>query len=243
MKPAPIYLHIDGKADGPHEAIEIVRRLKPEPDAGQKPVQLLPECTLSCIEGMKRWHTLPETLIYSYAKLLPALPHADLWIRRLAQSTFELVGVNIEIRETLKRTIGLDDRHASDYLLPAMETNGRLLRHLEEYKHGSHSWAPHILKHYPLTEFIPVDNTSLPRWICSWLEAGGVSHQNRIISRKDDPCWKNFGDFGFPLAPFSFGFDGSWQDVSLAEANEIGFTFDPSPIKLPALPPFRIVGT
>jgi hypothetical protein len=89
MKPAPIYLLIDGKADGPHEAAEIVRRLNPGPDAIHKPLPLAPECTLSCIDGMKRWHTLPETLIYSYAKLLPALPHADLWIRKLAQSTFE----------------------------------------------------------------------------------------------------------------------------------------------------------
>ncbi|HXA44650.1 MAG TPA: hypothetical protein VNZ25_04025, partial [Candidatus Angelobacter sp.] len=131
MKPAPIYLLIDGKADGPHEAAEIVRLLKPEPHGVDKSAQLLSENTLSCIDGMKRWQILSETLIYSYARLFPALPQADLWIRRLAHSPSELPGIRIEIRETLRRAIGLDDRNASDYLLPAMETNGRLLRRLE----------------------------------------------------------------------------------------------------------------
>jgi hypothetical protein len=242
MKPAPIYLLIDGKADGPHEAAEIVRLLKAEPQGVDKSAQPLTENTLSCIDGMKRWQMLSETLIYSYAKLLPVLPLADLWIRRLAHSALELPAVKIEIRETLRRAIGLDDRNASDYLLPAMETNSRLLRLLDDYKHGGHSWAPDAIKHYPLMEFVPVDKTSLPRWICAWLEAGGVSHQDRIISRKDDPCWTKFSDFGFPFAPFSFGRDGLLHDVSIARANEVGFMFDPSPIKLPVLPPFKIVG-
>ncbi len=242
MKPAPIYLLIDGKADGPHEAAEIVRLLKPEPYGVDKSAQLLSENTLACIDGMKRWQMLSETLIYSYARLFPALPQADLWIRRLAHSPSELPGVRIEIRETLRRAIGLDDRNAPDYLLPAMETNSRLLRLLDDYKHGGHSWAPDAIKHYPLMEFVPVDKTSLPRWICAWLEAGGVSHQDRIISRKDDPCWTKFSDFGFPVVPFSFGRDGLLHDVSLARANEVGFAFDPSPIKLPVLPPFKIVG-
>lgn len=67
MRPAPIYLLINGEPDGPHEAEAIVCRMDPDTEEDEPAQQPLDQETLSCIEGMPGWRTLPETLVWSYA--------------------------------------------------------------------------------------------------------------------------------------------------------------------------------
>jgi|GEM_PF-5049655 len=241
MKPAPIYLLIEGETDGPHAPAEIIDRFSPI-DEDENSKKTLSENTLACIEGMKGWRILSETLIYSYAKILPALPLAEEWICQAASGTLNLRDGKAEIRKTINRTIGLDDWNAPDYLWQAIETNYNLLRCHREYLNGEQMWNKEVLDFYPLMEFVPFDKSSLPRWLETWQMAGKSCFQNRMIARKDDPCWKNFSDFDVPLAPFSFGRDGLLQSVSILEAQQIGFVFDTSPIRLPELPPFKIIG-
>src|SRR5579871_884272 len=80
MKPGSVYLLVDGVEDGPHEPLAVLDRV----EEGGLPLE-----TLSCIEGMPGWRTLPETLIWSYSKLLPALPDARTWIDQMDKSTLQ----------------------------------------------------------------------------------------------------------------------------------------------------------
>ena len=81
MRPAPIYLLLNGEADGPHEVEDIIDRIAEEE---------LPETTLASIEGMPAWRALPETLLWAYAQLLPAFPPAQEWIQQIANSTLNV---------------------------------------------------------------------------------------------------------------------------------------------------------
>jgi hypothetical protein len=242
MKAAPVYLLIDGKTSGPHYPEEIVGRMDPGDDDNGNPLPILSEDTLSCIDGMKRWHILKETLIYSYAKMLPALPKAKEWIDKSADCALNVRDLSEEIRKTIQKVTGIEDWAAPQYIEKAISTNAYLLRSWEEYLNRQRQWDKIALEYYPLMEFEPFDKSSLPRWIESWQSYGGSCRQDRMIARKDDPCWKRFSDFGFPFTPFSFGRDGLLYDRSLTEAFELGFAFDAGQIKLPLIESFKIVG-
>lgn len=240
MKTAPVFILIDGEVDGPHEAAGILERMAGGYDDNDTPIASLPESTLSCIEGMKGWRTLPETLIYAYAKLLPALPQAGDWIAKSADGKLNLQDGNMTIRKTLLRTAKLDDLNAPEYLWPAIDANARLLVSWRDYSQRAQHWDKRTLIYYPLMEFVPFEKSR--DWQSDWTAAGGQICHGRLIARKDDPCWKKFSDFNLPIPPFYFGREGYTADIGIEEANKLGCTINTEPIDLPPLEPFKIVG-
>ncbi len=241
MKPAPIYLLLNGAANGPHTPAEVFDWMWPDEEA--EPREPISEQTLACIEGMKGWRPLAETLIYAYAKLLPAVPQAEQWIQQGADRSLDLRDGKGEIRKALKKSIGLEDWGAAEYIWQAIDTNIALLDHYREYQGRISDWNEMGLEEYPIKEFIPFNNPPQARdWAAEWLAAGGQSLEGRMLARADDPCWIAFSDFELPFSPFSFGRDGYFTSVSAAEANGLGLLFVAGPVKLKPLPAFKMVG-
>lgn len=83
-----------------------------------------------------------------------------------------------------------------------------------------------ILDAFPAQEFLRVESRENERedWPERWLRAGGPKTQAwpRMIARKDDPCWLALSRFGTPWPPFDFGSGMGVEDISRAEAQELG---------------------
>lgn len=244
MTPAPIFLLINGETDGPHKATEILDRLSGETlDEEDNPIEALPEDTLSCIEGMPGWRSLQETLIWSYAKLLAAIPQAKDWIKQIDNGTLNLRDGNKEIRETLKRTINLEDWQAPGFIWKAIDTNVSLLRRHRDYERREQHWDVGAMEFYPAFE-LRFFRREIPTrdWNAEWQKLGGKIYDGKLIARKDDPIWLAISDFGYPFEPFDFDQSVWLSDVSDQELAKHGLIIDPKTVKLQPLKPFNIVG-
>ena len=244
MKPAPIFLLINGEADGPHEATEILDRLSGDAlDKDENPIQKLSEGTLSCMEGMSGWRFLPETLIWAYAKLLSALPQTSDWIQQMDECTLNLRDGSKVIRETLKRTANLDDWHAPDFIWKAFDANVSLLKRHRVYEKREQHWNMRAIEFYPIFELRFFDRQTPTRdWNSEWQKGGGQIYDGKMIAPKDDPVWLALSDFGHPFEPFDFDYSVWVGTMSRKEAAEHGLAVDPMTIKFPPIKPFGIVG-
>lgn len=241
VKPALIFLLINGEVDGPHETTEILNRLSGETlDEKENPVEPLPENTPSCIEGMHGWRSLPETLIWSHAKLLSEFPNVPIWIQKIADCTFEMPGLRKLIRQTLKCSPE-DWNSTPDYLWRAIEANGLLLRQHRDYLNRDQHWDIGAMEFYPAME-LQFFNREVPTrdWRAEWIGAGGKIYNGKMIARKDDHAWLAISDFGYPFPPFDFDQSAFVTDVSVKKAREAGLNL--SPIQLATIKPFQIIG-
>jgi hypothetical protein len=244
MKPAPIFLLINGETDGPHEATEISDRLSGNAlDEDDNPIEMLSEGTLSCIEGMPGWRSLPETLIWSYAKLLAALPQTADWIKQMDEHTLNLRDGNSVIRETLKRTANFGDFYAPDFIWKAFDANVSLLRRHRDYEKREQYWDLGAMKFYPVFELRFFNRKTPTRdWQSDWEKGGGKIYDGKMIARKDDPVWLALSDFGYPFEPFDFDHSAWVGSMSRQDAAKYGLIVDPATIKFPPLRPFCIIG-
>jgi hypothetical protein len=242
IKPAPIFLLVNDETDGPHEAAEILDRLSgSEFDENENPVGQLSVNTLSCIEGMRGWRSLSETLIWSYAKLLAALPQASDWIEQAVDCTLNLRDGNKTIRETLKRTAKIVDWQAPDFIWKAIDANAMLLRNHRDYKNRQQHWDELAMENFPAMELIFKQREFPTRdWRAEWLAAGGKMRGEKMIARKDDSIWVSSSDFGYPFPPIDFDQSVWIADALAVEVCDDGF--DSSPVQLPAIKPFQLVG-
>ena len=240
MNTAPVYLLLNGEATGPHAAEEIIRKLYPDTDEGELLQEALDENTLSCVEGMPGWRTLPETLVWSCAKLLNCLP-AQEWIEALANTEIQIR--DIDIRRALQKATGCDDVDNLDYIQTALEVNAYLLKHHRQYQKREGEWQVDAFDYYPARELFLFGKQRFKRdWPTDWVRAGGKLYDGKMVARIDDPVWSAISDFGYPLMPFSFDL-GMWiQAVTMEEAREIGLISGPVTLLLPMLKPWKIVG-
>jgi len=210
-------------------------------DENENPIEPLSENTLSCIEGMRGWRSLSETLIWSHAKLIAALPEAADWIKQIADCTLNLRDGNKIIRETLKRTVNFEDWQAPDFIWKAINANAMLLRRHQDYQNRQQHWDELAMQDFPALE-LKFFRREFPTrdWHAEWLAAGGTIHRGKMIARKDDPIWISSSDFGCPFPPFDFDQSVWVTDIWAKETKEAGLNL--SPLQLPTLKPFELVG-
>ena len=95
--------------------------------------------------------------------------------------------------------------------------------------------TPDMLDAFPCWELVRAGPVAVPRdWPDRWESAGGEFYQGRMIARKDDDVWQALGDgegldahdgrdaIGQPYPPFAFNSEMWVEDVSRAEAEELG---------------------
>jgi len=212
MKPAPIYLLIDGEASGPQEASDVMDKIDEE--------ELAPE-TLSCIEGMPGWRSVSETLVWAYARLLTALPPSMDWIQQMSEHRLEMRELRPMIRKTLQQNTGLECWEAPDLLDKVFQANAYLLEHHRQYEAREQNWDLGATEFYPALELVAFGELQFPRvWTDVWQQAGGIIYGGKMAARIDDPVWLAISDFGYPFPPFSFDPTMWIQGVSREEAKK-----------------------
>lgn len=224
MNPAPIFLLIDGEANGPHEAADILDKIDDE----------LPAETLSCVEEMKDWRVLEETLVWSHAQILPSLPGISDFIT--TQKADDLRECRSFAQQFSKDRFYL----GLEYIGRAIKTNALLFREHKNYC-DSGKWNSYELEEFPAEELIEMGTPKYKRdWHQAWQAAGGKIFNGKMIAAKGDPVWIAISDFGYPCPPFSFDHAFWTQSVDRKEALEYGIR--QAAAVTPFIKPFEICG-
>ena len=80
---------------------------------------------------------------------------------------------------------------------------------------------------FPAQELVRVEPRRLPRnWPAIWQARGGTLRRGRMVALKDDPVWLRISRFGHPYPPFDFNSGMGVEDVSRAEAVDLGLIAD-----------------
>jgi hypothetical protein len=81
-----------------------------------------------------------------------------------------------------------------------------------------------LLDAWPAQEFLRIESREKERedWPERWRRAGGRTFGGRMIALKNDPCWVALSRFGTPWPPFDFGSGMGVEDITRAEAQELG---------------------
>lgn len=76
---------------------------------------------------------------------------------------------------------------------------------------------------FPAQELVRIRDAAAPRdWEARWTKAGGSVIDGRMVALKGDGIWSRISRFGTPYPPYDFG-SGMWvEDVSRAEAVDLG---------------------
>jgi hypothetical protein len=248
MKPAPIFLLINGEADGPHEAPELQDKIAAR--------ELSPE-TLSCIEEMPGWRTLPETMLWAYSKLLAHLPGVEGWIHQISEQGLSARKFREDIRQFLQQTKNMESTLVNwqckqsrdtwnapvDCLEKVIEVNSLLLRNHTYYQQRSQTWNPGAMDFYPAYKLEAFWEKKFKRnWEADWEKAGGELYDGEMIARLDDQVWARISDFGYPFHPFSFDSSMHMSCVSFHKAKTIGIPDIERPISLPDIRELKFVG-
>jgi hypothetical protein len=228
MKAAPIYLLRDDKVAGPYDYDGIFTMLQ----EGE-----IEDETLSRIEGMTNWRSIPETRIWSEAKVLSAvLEEAKSIASRIGAQKLDLRYGRVELKKVLtSKNILICD---IDSLGVVLKVNGWL-----EVKCSKYNSSQAASDFFPAQELSAMGSQNFSRdWPSVWQKAGGKIYNEKMIARSDDPVWLAISDFGYPVPPFSFD-EAIWvRDVSIDDAEKLGVPDLNRPIKLPKISPFKFVG-
>lgn len=83
---------------------------------------------------------------------------------------------------------------------------------------------PDRLDAWPAQELVRDRASRVPRdWQDRWLDAGGKLYPGgRMIALKNDPIWRRLSRFGKPYPPFDYNSGMGLEDISRAEAIELG---------------------
>lgn len=115
---------------------------------------------------------------------------------------------------------GLQDLSSSQRLNLIIKTNNDMAAGAGQFALQN---DPDILDAYPCLELYRLESREVPRaWQERWVRAGGKLYGGRMIATKDSNVWKAISRFGTPYPPFDFN-SGMWtEEVSRAEAEELG---------------------
>lgn len=229
MNSAPIYLLVDGEADGPHEAEEIADKIDS---------RKLKKSTLAAIEGMKDWRSVMEVLTWSYGRLLADEREA---VMRLSTSLMEarigLPSARAELATLIGRRF---DASANDSFGIILEANAELLRN---YKQWPITTDPGSLDLYPALELVKFSELNFPRdWKMAWQQAGGQVRKNKMIALKSDPVWGRLSDFGFPFPPFSLDTAMWVEEINREDALSAGLEATGQQSNSSKLNPYTLIG-
>lgn len=235
IQPAPIFLLINDEADGPHELDEI---------GDMSEEGTITEETLSCIEGMKGWRSVPETTLWSYAKLLNAFADQAMEMTvRMASHKLEIREARSEVREAMNKANCFRFPEATDYLGEVLYINGCLLEHHRRYIAAQQDWDSDAMDLWPASQIKLYGKQKFKRdWDSDWHEAGGILLKGKKAAKKDAPIWSNISDFGFPFPPFSMDVAVWMEGVSIDEAQRWGIPNLDTPVSLPQIKPFKLIG-
>jgi hypothetical protein len=232
MTTAPIYLLLNGEADGPHEVVEVEEMLQ-----GRK----IHKVDLACIEGMKEWRAVPETLVWARGHLLADI--RDLVLRVVTR----MVDLEIDLpsaRSEVVRAIGRQgDCDVSDSIGAILDVNMCLLRNHRLYCARQDKWTLDASDLWPALELVKFFKLTFPRdWQTAWQSAGGKFFCRKMVALTNDSVWTALSDFGFPFPPFSM--DGAmWvEQVAAAEAREMGLALPDGLLEFGNIKPFEVVG-
>lgn len=90
---------------------------------------------------------------------------------------------------------------------------------------------PDVLDAFPAQELVREEDRKVPRdWESRWTAAGGELVNGRMVALKTDPVWTKISRFGTPWPPFDFGSGMGLDDVSRAEAEQLGLIEPGEPV-------------
>lgn len=120
-----------------------------------------------------------------------------------------------EDRGTL-RDLSSDARLEVQVMTPVQMAQG--------YGYWKQGQDPAVLDAFPAQEFLRVEAREVPRtdWQDRFKAAGGDVINGRMVALKNDPVWTKLSRFGQPYEPFDFGSGMGTEDVSRAEAIDLG---------------------
>jgi hypothetical protein len=230
---APIY-YLEGETTkGPYSPDDIIGML----DEGEIEAE-----TLSCIEGMRGWRSIPETLVWSHGCLL----------RDVRAEVADLVGrmcdLEIALAPARSELVGIIDRRGDSYVSDSMgtilEVNMSLLRKHRGYRAGHDGWSGSTADQCPALELLCMRKQLFPRdWKAAWALAGGQIQNDRMVALRNDPIWTSISDFGFPFSPFSFDWMMTTETVFAEEADVFGIKWKRrTTMEFAAIPEFELVG-
>ncbi len=235
MKPAPIYLLVNGKEDGPHDAEDLQERIEADE---------LDDETLSCIEGMPGWRSLPETFIWAHGGLLaPAKAEIKAQIKALLDAETSIAPARTKVSDALLNTISLCPTLTGGIIGTVLETNCELQRIYKQYTNRDQHWDISVRLGFPALELLPFGKQKFVRdWPAVWQAAGGNIYNGKMIARHDDPVWLAISDFGFPFPPFSFDTMMWVQSVNYEECKKLEVPDLDRPMHLPEISKIKLVG-
>ena len=232
MNTAPIYLLLNGEANGPHEVAEVEEMLQ-----GRK----IHKVDLACIEGMKEWRAIPETLVWARGHLLAEM--RDLVLRVVSRMVDLEVDLPSARSEVMRATARQGDSDLSESIGTILDINMSLLRNHRLYCAKQDKWTPDASDLWPALELVRFSKLTFPRdWETAWQTAGGRSSGGKMVALTNDSVWTALSDFGFPFPPFSM--DGAmWvEQVAAAEAREGGLAVPDGLLEFGDIKPFEVVG-
>ena len=211
MSARPVFLLIDGAASGPHEAEAVLQMLDDEE---------ITQETFACIEGMKEWRCVNESLAWSWAALLaPVREQALAWVESMAAGKSSGRDARASLRQLLGPTLFVPEIYST--LAAVLEVNAQLRQGFVQFQQGTQDGVTDV---FPAAElFCCHDKFDFPRdWHAAWQSAGGQLCKGRMVARKDAPVWLALSDFGYPFPPFSFDQSMWTRDLDRAEAERLG---------------------
>lgn len=232
MNTAPIYLLLDGEANGPHEVAEVEAMLQ-----GRK----IRKTGLACIEGMKEWRAVTEALVWARGHLLADI--RDLVLRivtRMVDLEIDLPSARSEVVRATGSQSGCD---VSDSIGTILDVNMRLLRNHRLYCARQDKWTLAASESWPALELVKFSKLAFPRdWEKAWQTAGGRCFGGKMVALTNDSVWTALSDFGFPFPSFSM--DGAmWvEQVAAAEAREMGLAVPDGLLGFGDTKPFELAG-
>jgi hypothetical protein len=234
IEPAPIFLLKNDEADGPYDIIEIEEMI----ENGN-----LKEHTFSCIEGMKGWRSVPETVFWSYGKLLNLfLDHAIEMTNQMASNRLEIREARSKIRDALSKANCFKYSEAPEALSQVLYVNGCLLQHHQRYLARQQDWDVDAMEFYPASRISFFGRQQLIRdWDAEWQKSGPML-KGKMVAKKGAAVWLEISDFAFPFPPFSMDTSVWIEDVSIDEATRLGVPDINLPVVLPNIKQFQIIG-
>jgi hypothetical protein len=235
IQPAPIFLLINDEVDGPYELESLEEKVAR---------CAIGKTTLSCIEGMRDWRSIPETMAWSYAKLLNLFKEQALeMVVRMASHELEVREARSEVLEKLRKSSCFKFPDAHEILAEVIYINGRVMENHRRYVSRQMEWDVEAMQLWPAAEIVLYSKQKFRRdWDAEWQRLGGTIYHCRKIAKKGDEIWMGISDFGFPFPPFSMD-PWVWMDaVSIDEAEEFKMPGLDQPICLPEIKPFELIG-
>lgn len=150
----------------------------------------------------------------------------------MADGGTDLATAKLELKKSLQR-LGYRPAEEDKGTLKDLSSERRrdlVVRMNARFAQGFGQWKqgqdPAFLAAWPCKEIVREQARKEPRGLAWWqarfVEAGGTLYDGRMIARKDSPVWRKLSRFKLPYPPYDYGSGMGDEDVSAAEAIELG---------------------